>query len=146
MTETLDKSSERRYRGYLETELRAAGAYKAIAETEKDPNRAAVFEKLVEAELRHASRWAEKLGLDGSKLELPAADLKLRLFQLTARVFGTRRVLPWLLRGEAREIDTYASDPEAQDLAVEERRHALILRELAARWPMGAACGRRSWA
>ena len=142
MTETLDKSSEARYREYFETELRAAGAYQAMAETEKDPDRAAVFEKLVEAELRHASRWTEKLGMDGSKLELPPADLKLRVFQLTARAFGTGRIPPWLLRGEAREIDTYASDPEAQDLVQEERRHALVLRELAA--VRGA--GRRSLA
>ena len=38
--------------------------------------------------------------------------------------------MPWLLRGEAKDVSAYAADPEARDLAVEERRHARVLREL----------------
>ena len=129
---TFETSSmkDSRYKRYLDAELQAAAMYRAMAEVEKDSNRAAVFEKLVDAEMRHASRWAEKLGMDASALEPESADLKLRLYRLGARIFGTGRIVPWLIRGELKELDEYSSDPEAQDLVSEERRHARILREM----------------
>ena len=46
-------------------------------------------------------------------------------------MFGTSRVVPWLVRGELKELGAYISDPEARDLVAEERRHAVMLRELA---------------
>ena len=46
-------------------------------------------------------------------------------------MFGTSRVIPWLVRGEAKDIAAYASDPEAKDFAAEERRHARALRQMA---------------
>ena len=107
--------------------------YMAMARAEKDSNRATVFQKLAESEMRHASRWAEKLGMDVTKLEPAGAGLKLYVFQLAARIFGTSRVVPWLVRGELKELGAYASDPEARDLVGEERRHATVLRELANR-------------
>ena len=126
-----DRSS--RYKEYLKAELEAAGMYRAMAEIEQDSNRTTVFEQLSEAEMRHASRWAEKLGMDLSKLEPEAPDLKGRLYQMVARRFGTARVVPWLVRGEAKEIGAYASDPEARDLVTEERRHARVLSEMGSR-------------
>ena len=123
-------SSDERYRGYLKAELEAAAVYRAMAEIEKDSSRAAVFGRLVEAEMRHASRWAEKLGMDVAKLEPAGVDVKLRLFRLAARVLGTGRMVPWLVRGEVKELEAYASDPEARDLVVEERSHARVLKEL----------------
>lgn len=119
-----------RYKDYLKSELEAAAMYKFMARAEKDPNRAKVFENLIQAEMRHASRWAEKLGLDPSKLEPAKADIRVKFFQLAVKLFGTKRLLPWLVRGEAKEINIYASDPEARDIATEERLHARALREM----------------
>ncbi len=119
-----------RYKVYLKSELEAAAMYRFMARAEKDSNRARIFENLVEAEMRHASRWAEKLGLDPSNLEPAKADIKVKLFQLAVKLLGTKRLLPWLMRGEAKEINTYASDPEARDIATEERLHARALREM----------------
>ena len=121
------------YKEYLDSELEAAAIYSALARTERDPSRAKVFEDLVQAEMRHAARWAGKLGIDPLSLEPSGLGVKGRLTQLVARVFGTRRVLPVLLRTEAKEVNAYAADPEARDLVREEREHARVLRQLATR-------------
>ena len=64
MTEADDRSRAQQYRAYLKSELDAATMYKVLAEREDDPKRAELFERLVEAEVRHARRWAEKLGIE----------------------------------------------------------------------------------
>ncbi|MCI0840884.1 MAG: VIT1/CCC1 transporter family protein [Chloroflexi bacterium] len=105
--------------------------YRAMAEVEPDAAKAELFTKLVEAEMRHASRWAEKLGMDPSKLQPSGGGLKLALYRRGASLFGTSRLVPLLLRGEAKDVAAYASDPEAKDFAAEERRHAMALRQMA---------------
>ena len=72
------------------------------------------------------------MGMDQSRLEPAGPNVRLRFYRLATRLLGTTRVVPWLVREEARDINTYASDPEARDLAVEERRHARVLREMTA--------------
>ena len=129
--DSADKAAQARYKKYLEAELEAAATYTSMAEIERDPSRTEIFEDLVKAEMRHASRWAEKLGMDVSKLEPAKPDMQGRLYRVGARIFGTNRILPWLLRGEAKDIMAYASDPEARDFAAEERHHEQILRTLA---------------
>ena len=126
-----DTSRKGQYAEYLKSELEAAAMYAALAETERDSERAEVFHELVGAEMRHAARWAEKLGMDPQTLEPASPGLRLRLVQLLARLFGTNRVVPVLLRSEAKEVNTYADDPEARDLVIEERGHARMLRDLA---------------
>lgn len=105
--------------------------YEAMAQVEKSPERAEVFRKLAQTEMRHATRWAEKLGMDASALTPSRLDYKGRFYKVAARAFGTSRVIPWLVRGEAKDIMAYAADPEARDLAREERSHSRVLREMA---------------
>ena len=131
MVETVSESRKAQYRAYLEAELEAAAMYMAMAEIEKSPERAEVFRKLAQTEMRHASRWAEKLGLDASNLTPSKLDFRGRVYQLAARAFGTSRVIPLLVRGEAKDIAAYAADPEARDLVREERSHSRVLREMA---------------
>jgi len=104
--------------------------YRLMAAVEQDGDRSKIFEELFDAEMRHASRWAEKLDIDPSTLEPTSVGLKLRAYRLCARLFGTARMVPLLVRGEAQDITAYASDPEARDFAIEERRHARALRGL----------------
>ena len=123
-----DKIDGARYREYMEAELEAAAMYSALAEVEGDPDRAGIFRDLAEAELRHAGRWAGKLGISLAGVRPPPLGMRGRLMRLGARVFGTRRVLPLLLRIEAKETNAYAADPEARDLVMEERKHTRVLR------------------
>ena len=126
------KVRRKRYRDYLESELEAAAIYRVLAEAEEDEKRSAVFGDLVRAEMRHAARWAEKLGVDPAGLQPRRRGIKVLLVKWAAGVFGTGRMVPILLRTEAREINAYAADPEAQDIVKEERQHARALRRLGA--------------
>ena len=132
----IDEEARRgQYQEYLKAELEAAAVYSALAETEKDADRAEVFQQLVVSEMRHAARWAQKLGVDPKSLVPGSFSLKVRVVQWLARLLGTGRVVPLLLRGEAREISTYAADPEARDLVTEEREHTRMLQGLASAGP-----------
>ena len=138
-----DSARQEQYRAYLDTELEAAAIYSALADVDRDSGRAAAFDGLVQAEMRHAARWAEKLGIDPAGLEPSSPNFKVRLVRLGARLIGTRRVLPVLLRMESQEMSAYAADPEARDMAKEERHHARLLRDMAKTgpaeggWPTG---------
>ena len=125
-----EASKRGRYKGYLKSELEAAAMYQFMAQFEKDSTKAKIFEELVEAEMRHASRWAEKLELDTANLKPANADIGVNFFRLAVKLLGTKRLLSWLVRVEAKEINIYASDPEARDIAEEERLHARTLREM----------------
>ena len=116
-----------RYREYLDAELEAAGLYSAMADAERDSAREEIFRWLVAAEMRHAKRWAEHLDIDPTRLQPCSTGLRLRIVRAAARLVGTARVVPWLVRGEDKDIRVYASDPEARDLVEEERRHARVL-------------------
>jgi VIT1/CCC1 family predicted Fe2+/Mn2+ transporter len=125
-----DRQREATYRKYLKGEMKSAAVYEAMARAETHSERADLFHQLARAEMRHASRWAEKLGLDTDSLVHANSGIRLRLLGWVARRFGTNRVIPLLLRGEAKDISIYALDPEAHDLAKEERSHGRALREL----------------
>jgi VIT1/CCC1 family predicted Fe2+/Mn2+ transporter len=131
LTDTASDTRKAQYRVYLDAELEAAALYLAMAEAEKDSRRADIFQRLARTEMRHASRWAEKLDIDATQLEPASPGLKIRMYRIAARAIGTSRVIPWILRGEIRDIMTYASDPEAKDIARDERRHSQVLQEMA---------------
>ena len=121
------------YREYLKEELKAAGLYLSLADVERDAARALVFRSMAEAEMRHAARWAGKLGMDKQTLRPAAPGFGDRLLRLGARLFGTHKIVPYLLKGEAKDIRAYAQDPEAKDLVQDERGHEKDLQALADR-------------
>ena len=123
-------NQNKRYSEYLESELEAAAIYASLAEVENDEKRATIFRKLVDAEMRHAARWADKLGIDSTKLKPKTSGPKILSLKFAAKLFGTNKIIPLLLKIEAKEVDIYASDPEAQDLVGEERQHSVTLRNL----------------
>ena len=123
---------EKRYKAYLKAELEAAAMYRSLAEVDKGTFKEEIFLELVEAELKHAARWAEKLGLDVSRIEPAKSVFKVSMYRTAARIFGTSRIIPWLVRSEMKDIGIYAADPEARDLVADERSHARILRQAAA--------------
>ena len=127
----MDSATKQKYRDYLDSELEAVHMYTALAEAERDPERAQIFRDLVDVEMRHAAKWADKLGLDPAALDPGRRGLKPRLLKLGATVFGTNKVLPVLLRLEADEIDAYAGDPEAADILDEELDHTAKLANMA---------------
>lgn len=130
MSEQPSQKRKKQYKDYLNAELEAAATYQAMADVEKDTARSAIFLKLVDAELRHAKRWAEKLSLDPNDIRVPKKNIKISVLTKAAEILGTNRVIPWLLKGEDQDIIAYEADPEAQDIALEEREHAEVLRTM----------------
>ena len=127
---------EARYRRYLEAERQAVALYVTMAEVEKDSKRAQIFRQLAEAEQRHVSHWAAKLGLSSSGLPPVRPGLRLRLLGWLARHFGTSQVLPLILRIESADTEMYASEPEGKGLMAEEEGQSQVLRDVkAGRYP-----------
>lgn len=126
-----EKDRQQQYRDYLRGELEAAGLYLSLAEVEADPSRAQVFRSMASVEMRHAAWWAEKLGMDTRTLRPAEPGVRARALRMGARIFGVRRMIPYLLKGEAKDSQVYARDPEAKDLARDERSHERDLHLLA---------------
>lgn len=121
----------------LKLERDAIVLYEALARIEKDPVRAAAFERIAGNERRHADIWAGKLTELGATVPPPSGSprARVRFIILAARLFGTRAVadLVKALEGDEEDIyDAQASGPEVAAIAADEREHARIWDELGA--------------
>ena len=77
--------------------------YRLLAEAEKDDKRAAIFQKMIKAEERHAQRWARLIQNGGGTVPNYRRSMRVRLFGWMARHFGTTRVVPLISALEARD-------------------------------------------
>ncbi len=121
----------------LKLERDAIVLYESLAKIEKDPVRAAAFERIAGNERRHADIWAGKLTELGATVPPPSTSprARVRFIILAARLLGTRAVadLVKALEGDEEEIyDAQASGPEVAAIAADEREHARIWDELGA--------------
>lgn len=119
-----------RYRQNYLSEKDGAVMYRALAKEEPDEKRAAVFDKLAEAEERHAARWARLLKSAGEPLPEHRPAPRVRLLGWLARRLGAERVLPIVTGLEARDQQHYTGQPEAAGLPAEERGHGRALRAM----------------
>lgn len=119
----------------LKLERDAVVLYDALARIERDPQRAAAFERIAANERRHADIWASKLAELGAVV--PTADgprARVRFIILMARLFGTRAVADLVKALEGDEEATYdaqGGSPEVASIAADEREHAEIWDRLA---------------
>jgi VIT1/CCC1 family predicted Fe2+/Mn2+ transporter len=118
----------------LKLERDAIVLYEALSRIERDPVRAAAFERIAGNERRHAAIWAAKLadlGVDVPPATGPRA--RVRFIILVARLFGTRAVadLVRALEGdEEAAYDAQVAGPEVAAIAADEREHARIWDDL----------------
>jgi VIT1/CCC1 family predicted Fe2+/Mn2+ transporter len=118
----------------LRLERDAIILYDSLARIEKDPHRAAAFERIASNERRHAGVWAAKLAERG--VAVPPASARPRprvaVILMLARLFGTKAVsdLVTALEGDEEEIYEGQSSPEVEAIAADEREHAEIWRKL----------------
>lgn len=137
----------RRYRDHLQSEIDGAALYHALADAERDPERAAVLRRLAETEERHARHWFERLRAAGAApATLPQPRLQPRLLSFLAHRFGTSAVLPVARAMELHGGNAYAAEPGAAALAADERTHARTVAALTT--PTGGAeaiLGRERW-
>jgi VIT1/CCC1 family predicted Fe2+/Mn2+ transporter len=120
----------------LKLERDAIVLYEALSSIEKDPRRAAAFERIAGNERRHADIWATKLRDLGADVPDPDRPrMRVRFIILAARVFGTAAVADLVKALEGDEEDAYdaqGTSPEVAAIAADEREHAVIWDQLKA--------------
>ena len=124
------EADNQRYRRYLKNEIEAVQLYRDLAGVERDKDRANLFRRLAQAEMRHVRIWSRKLGLEDQSPADYRRTLRVVTLRTIARVFGTRAVMPMILRSEAADASTYREDPEATNIVQEEVEHFSVLGRL----------------
>jgi VIT1/CCC1 family predicted Fe2+/Mn2+ transporter len=119
-----------RYKNNYLIEMDGIALYRSLAAAEKDRKRARIFERMVQAEERHARRWARLIEAAGESVPQYRRTVRVRVLGWMARRFGTQRVLPIVSSLEARDEAGYLSQPEAAGLPAEERAHSRALRAM----------------
>ncbi len=135
-----------RYRRNYVVEMDGITLYRSLAAAEKDPKRAAIFEKMARTEERHARRWARLIELSGGIVPRYRPSVRVRILSWMARRVGTRRVVPIISGLEARDEAGYLSQPEAAGLPAQERAHSRALRAMESGIPgQDAIMGAERW-
>src|ERR1700752_2059758 len=126
---------------HWQDEADAAYLYRARAGQERDPHKKDVYIKLAGVEERHVQMWGKLLAEQGHNVEKPKPSTNARLRAWFGRRFGTRYLLPMLLREEGQEVKGYLNlhresgqaDPQqvSLQLAKESAAHAGTLADLA---------------
>ena len=127
------ETDHQRYRRYLKNELEAVQLYRDLAGVERNEERAGLFRRLAQAEMRHVRIWSRKLGLEDQSPDNYRRTLRVIVLRTVARVLGTRAVMPMILKSEAADASTYREDPEATNIVQEEIEHFNVLGRLAGR-------------
>jgi len=119
-------------------ETEAAATYRVLAGRERDPRRREILTKLVEAEVRHAARWAERIREAGGSVP-DAASVKPAL-GLSLQVAPPEVIFRKLEAHEQQDAATYerlageldeAGRTILRDIMADDQEHATILRVLA---------------
>jgi VIT1/CCC1 family predicted Fe2+/Mn2+ transporter len=118
----------RRYRENYLKEQEGIALYRALAKAERDPDRAAIFEKLAAAEARHAERWARLIEGQGAEVPQYRPGLRVLLLSWVSRRLGTQPVLSVVTGLETSDQRDYASQAEAEGLPAAERSDGRTLR------------------
>jgi VIT1/CCC1 family predicted Fe2+/Mn2+ transporter len=132
----------RRYTANLQGEVDSAALYRTLAQTEKNPQLAQVYQRLAAIEEAHAEYWRDHISAIDHRLPVLRPGLRTRALAWLARRFGPAFVLPTIDTLEHLDSGTYDAQPEAVagGLPAAERSHARIIEALAAGAP-GALSG-----
>ncbi|MGB3635317.1 MAG: VIT1/CCC1 transporter family protein [Rubrobacteraceae bacterium] len=129
-----DKQDPARYRANRQDELDSAALYRALAETEEQPQLSQVYRRLAEVEEQHAGFWEENLREAGVEVMPHKVGWRSRTLAALARRFGPQLVLPTMNALEQADSSGYAGQEESRStpLPSEERSHARLLRTITA--------------
>lgn len=133
---SLVQKSEATTNSYLaswQDEIDSAALYRALSETEENPELSRVYARLAEVEEEHATFWEEKLREAGQEIPPRRVGWRSRTLAMLARRFGPQLVVPTISSLEQADSHTYAGQGEASGtpLPSQERSHARLLRTIA---------------
>jgi len=142
MTETKAETGER-YRSNLQGEVDSAALYRALADTEENPQLAEVYRRLAAVEEAHADFWRKELAKVGARLPMLHAGWRTRFLIRLARWFGPTFVLPTVASLERADVSRYDAQPEAASggLPSAERSHSRVVSAVLQSVPGGGAVG-----
>ncbi len=125
----------KRYRDNLKGEIDRAALYRTLADTEKQPQLAAVYRRLAAVEQAHADSWAKRLRAAGGPVPDVRPSWRSRVLMWAARRYGADSVLPVVKDLETIGREEYDQQPESRHTRMpdQERSHARLLSELARR-------------
>ncbi len=123
-----NKDNER-YLANRQKEVDGAALYRALAETEKQPQLAEIYKRLSASEEKHARAWEQKL--EELKLAIPPRKPSWRARSMIwlARRFGPQFILPTITGNEKADSQAYDNQPdlEAAKFSSDEKSHARLL-------------------
>jgi VIT1/CCC1 family predicted Fe2+/Mn2+ transporter len=139
MTESKTETGER-YRSNLQGEIDGAALYRALADTEENPQLAEVYRRLGAVEEAHAEFWRKELARVGARLPMLRAGWRTRFLIRLARWFGPTFVLPTVASLERADVLRYDAQPEAvsSGLPSAERSHSRVVEAMLQSGPTGA--------
>jgi VIT1/CCC1 family predicted Fe2+/Mn2+ transporter len=137
----MPKSEVQEWLHHWQDEADAAYLYLALSGQEHDPHKKDVYIKLAGVEEKHVQMWAKLLAEHGHEVGRTRPSFNARMRAWFGRRFGTRYLLPLLLREEGQEVKGYldlhkeSNLPDAKEvslqLAKESAAHAGTLADLA---------------
>ncbi len=126
----------------LSDERNAVLLYQGLAEAEKNPKLADIYQKMAEVEQSHVAHWTRQL--EEAKITIPpfTPSWRTRAMRWIARRFGPETVLPNIMSMETQANSSYGkqmSQPDAsfQQMTREEGEHARTLARIAGSSPRG---------
>ena len=137
------KKPQARFRANLQGEVDGAALYRTLANTEKNPDIAKVYDKLASIEEAHAEFWKSRITESGKAIPVLRLGTRARVLRWLARRFGPQFVLPTvdtLERIDSGQYDKQA-DAVAAGLPSMERSHARIIEAIAGSDPVGLMGG-----
>src|SRR5215469_5333921 len=137
-----EEDPRRRYTANLQGEVDSAALYRTLAQTEKNPQLAQVYQRLAAIEEAHGEYWKNHIEAIDHRVPNLRPGFRTRALAWLARRFGPTFVLPTIDTLEHLDSGTYDAQPEAVagGLPAAERSHARIIEALAAGSP-GALSG-----
>ena len=119
-----------RYLEFRQDELNSAELYQALAEMEKNPKLAEVYQRLAATERGHAETWARKLTEAGAAIPPFRPTFRTRLLIALARRFGPELVLPTMISMEKTGVQGYSGKGIEREMAATEHSHSLLLQQI----------------
>ena len=118
-----------RYLDNLQHEIDAGMIYRTLAEAEKQPQLAELYQRLSETETQHAGFWEEKLREAGRTPAPRRPSWRTRVLIWLAKRLGPQFVLPTVIAQEQADTSNYDSQSDAREAAFPaiERSHARLL-------------------
>jgi VIT1/CCC1 family predicted Fe2+/Mn2+ transporter len=125
----MSKGDISRYQENWRDEVESAALYRFLAEVEADERLSGVYERLAQAEEKHARFWEEQLQAAGGQLPSRRLSVRTRVLMFLAKRFGPDFVLPSIQAAERADSGSYDLQPEAAgtNLPSDERSHARLV-------------------